>query len=225
MAHRPVAGDTKARLLAAAGPMFAARGYHATSIRHVAARAGVNVAAAHYHFGSKKALYLAVFRAQFADVRARMRAGGATVDEADLARLGRPQLERLLAARASVMTKLLLGPPPGLHGTLMQREMSDPTDALPMIVTEFIGPMMEELKAILHRLAPTLDETGLERAACSVVGQALFFRFSMPAVLQRWRRRAYDRDLVDALATHVAIFSLGGLGAMASARPRRRRRV
>jgi hypothetical protein len=39
MGKEPSPADTKARLLAAAGPMFAARGYHATSIRHLAARA------------------------------------------------------------------------------------------------------------------------------------------------------------------------------------------
>jgi AcrR family transcriptional regulator len=210
--------DTRARLLAAAGPLFAARGYHATSIRQVAARARVNVAAAHYHFGSKKALYVAVFRAQFADVRARMQAGGAAVDEAELARLGRPQLERLLAARTTVMLTMLLGPPPGLHGTLMQREMADPTDALPVIVREFVDPMMAELQAILGRLAPGLDAAALDRAACSVVGQALFYRFTMPVVLQRWKRRAYDTALVDALAAHVTTFSLGGLTATAHAR-------
>ena len=225
MAHAVPAGDTKARLIATAGPLFAERGYHATSIRQVAQRARVNVAAAHYHFGSKRALYLAVFRAHFADVRAQLRAGGASVDAAQLTRLGRPEVERLLAARLSVMLRLLLGPPPGLHGTLMQREMSDATDALPVIVNEFIGPMTDELKAILHRLVPALDDTALEHAACSVIGQALFYRFCMPAVMQRWRRRAYDRALVDTLAAHVTTFSLGGLGAMARSQPGGKRRA
>src|SRR5256885_3785765 len=40
----------------------------------------------------------------------------------------------LLRARIKVMLDLLIGPPPGLHGTLMQREMCDPSEALPVIV-------------------------------------------------------------------------------------------
>ena len=48
--------DTKDRLLDAAQRLFGARGFEATSLRSVTAEAGVNLAAVHYHFGSKEAL-------------------------------------------------------------------------------------------------------------------------------------------------------------------------
>ena len=41
-------------------------------MREIAERAGANVAAGNYHYGSKKALYLEVLRAQFAQVRAEL---------------------------------------------------------------------------------------------------------------------------------------------------------
>ena len=69
-------GGTKDRLLTAAAELFAERGFHRTTVRDIAARARVNVAAGNYHYGSKRALYLAVLRAQFADVRATLRARG-----------------------------------------------------------------------------------------------------------------------------------------------------
>ena len=47
-------GDTKADILDAAERLFAANGYGATSIRSITREAGVNVAAVHYHFGSKE---------------------------------------------------------------------------------------------------------------------------------------------------------------------------
>ncbi len=171
-------GGTKDRLLTAAAELFAERGFHRTTVRDIAARARVNVAAGHYHYGSKRALYLAVLRAQFADVRATLQARGAAVPEGELRGLSRRQLAALLRTRVNVMLDLLIGPPPGLHGTLMHREMCDPSEALPVIVDEFILPMFGEMRAIAARLAPGVERKALERCVYSVVGQALFYRFT-----------------------------------------------
>ena len=202
---------TKDRLLAAAGALFAERGFHATTIRDIAARARVNVAAGHYHFGSKRALYLRVLRAQFAEVRALLRARGATRSESELARLGRTELLALLRARVTVMLDVLLGPPPGVHGTLMQRELCDPSEALPVIVDEFIRPMVREMRDIAAHLEPGLDARALERCVFSITGQALFYRFTMPAMLLMLGRPAYPRDFTRQLAEHITEFSLGGM--------------
>jgi len=201
---------TKDRLLAAASELFAERGFHRTTVRDIAARARVNVAAGNYHYGSKRALYLAVLRAQFADVRATLRARGAAVPEGELGGLSRRQLVALLRARVSVMLDLLIGPP-GVHGTLMQREMCDPSEALPVIVDEFILPMTGEMRSIAARLAPGAERKTVERCVFSVVGQALFYRFSMPAMLRILDVPAYPRGLVRELAAHITEFSLGGM--------------
>jgi AcrR family transcriptional regulator len=50
------------RLLDAAERLFAEEGFHATSLRQITQAAKVNLAAVNYHFGSKQALILAVFR-------------------------------------------------------------------------------------------------------------------------------------------------------------------
>jgi AcrR family transcriptional regulator len=55
-------GQTTERLLDAAEALFAERGLDAVSVRAVNAAAGANVAAVHYHFGSKEALVEAVLR-------------------------------------------------------------------------------------------------------------------------------------------------------------------
>ena len=63
---RPRGGDaveTRRGLLRAAEECFAASGFVGATTRHVAARAGVNVATLHYHFGSKEKLYRAVLDA------------------------------------------------------------------------------------------------------------------------------------------------------------------
>ncbi len=48
--------DTKDRILDTAERLIADQGYSATSLRHIIADAGVNLAAIHYHFGSKEEL-------------------------------------------------------------------------------------------------------------------------------------------------------------------------
>ena len=53
--------DTVSSLLNAAEELFSERGFAETSLRNITSRAGVNLAAVNYHFGSKKALIQAVF--------------------------------------------------------------------------------------------------------------------------------------------------------------------
>jgi AcrR family transcriptional regulator len=53
---------TRQRLLETALGVFAEKGTDGGSMRDIAARAGVNVATAYHHFGSKRELLLAIFR-------------------------------------------------------------------------------------------------------------------------------------------------------------------
>jgi AcrR family transcriptional regulator len=48
--------DTKQKILDTAEKLFGEKGYDATSLRQIIAEAGVNLAAVHYHFGSKEEL-------------------------------------------------------------------------------------------------------------------------------------------------------------------------
>ncbi len=52
--------DTRRRILETALEIFAAEGYEGASTRHLAERAGVNLPAIQYYFGSKEGLYRAV---------------------------------------------------------------------------------------------------------------------------------------------------------------------
>ena len=54
------ATDTKQTILDAAEDLFAEQGYAATSLRQLTGKARVNLAAVHYHFGSKEDLAKAV---------------------------------------------------------------------------------------------------------------------------------------------------------------------
>ena len=79
---RPRDGDpegTKRDILRAAEECFAMSGFVGATTRQVAARAGVNVATLHYHFGNKEKLYRAVLEAAFGCELALPEAGKAPV--------------------------------------------------------------------------------------------------------------------------------------------------
>jgi AcrR family transcriptional regulator len=59
---REAPASTKARILAAAEEVFAAKGFDGASTREIAAHAQVNISSLHYHWESKETLYLAVFQ-------------------------------------------------------------------------------------------------------------------------------------------------------------------
>ncbi len=60
------AADTKARILDAAEARFARDGFDGASLRAITTEAGANLAAVHYHFGSKDDLIQAVFARRLA---------------------------------------------------------------------------------------------------------------------------------------------------------------
>lgn len=206
--------DTRTRLIAAASDLFAGRGFAGTTIRDIAERAGVNVAASNYHFGSKQELYLEVARAQFAQVSARLADRGAVPEDAALARASRAELEGLLAARAETMLEFLLGPPPAPHGAIMQREMCDPSEALPLIIRDFVLPMKDETARILARLAPSVPAREIERCVFSVVAQIFWYRQMLPVLPQLLGVSALPRAFVKQAARHVTRFSLHALAGL-----------
>lgn len=57
--RRPGSPDTRAAILAAAREQFAASGFGGTTIRAIAASAGVDAALVHHYFGSKDDLFVA----------------------------------------------------------------------------------------------------------------------------------------------------------------------
>jgi AcrR family transcriptional regulator len=60
--RRPGAPDTRAEILASARTLFAARGFGSTSVRAIAAEAGVDPALVHHYFGSKDDLFMAALQ-------------------------------------------------------------------------------------------------------------------------------------------------------------------
>lgn len=61
-----IESDCRANLIAAAIPLFAAKGFNGVTVRDVAIATGVNLSMISYYFGGKEGLYAAVLKDQFA---------------------------------------------------------------------------------------------------------------------------------------------------------------
>lgn len=71
---RPDDEDTRTALMTAARALFAEQGYDGASVRAITSRAGANLGAVTYHFGSKEGLYLEVLAGMMSPLRDRITA-------------------------------------------------------------------------------------------------------------------------------------------------------
>jgi AcrR family transcriptional regulator len=200
-----VSQDTKARIIEAAGQVFANKGFEAATVREICQLAHVNLAAINYHFGDKQRLYVeAVKRAHLWRVEqaAMPQWGPETTAETKLADFIRTMLLRLLAADAS-----------SWHTALMMREMSHPNSACEELVAESIRPMFLVLQGILAELVPAeVSEVKRHQIAFSIVGQCLYYRLADPVVRLLVSADEYASYTADTLAAHIRNWTLASLG-------------
>jgi AcrR family transcriptional regulator len=198
--------ETRELILSAAGRIFAKNGFHATTVRQITREAGVNLAAVNYHFHDKQELYVSVLK--------RAHQAAANTAEADHAGTPRQQLR----AFVRMFLAYLLDPKrPQWQGSLIAREMSQPTQALDRLVAESVEPVKQRVQGIVKELVgPGVPESQVNLSCLSIMGQCLHYvhcREMISRLFPDKRRGARD---VDALAEHIYHFSLAGLNAVKS---------
>lgn len=149
--RRPVRPDTKRKLLDSAETLFAARGYHVTSLRAVTRTAKANLAAVHYHFGSKQALLEAVIARRLAPLNAeRQLRLAALPDTAEASSILRAFVEPTLALRDA-------GPGARHFLTLVGRAMVEPDESVRSVFLAQMQGLLEQLFARLSAALPQLS--------------------------------------------------------------------
>jgi AcrR family transcriptional regulator len=214
--------DTKERLLDAAEAVIAREGYRAASLRAITAQAGVNLAAANYHFGSKRGLLSAVLARRLHPFNAARLARIAAV-RAAARREGRlPQVREVLTA--IVEGTLIRGrQAQGIEQffAFIGRSSFDPDLT---VQTAFSGFMRPAFEAMLAALAETLPE--LPREVLSWRLQFVIGAMARVQHLTRQRQAALPRSCRPlqpaALARELASFIEGGIQAPPGARVSRR---
>ena len=156
MAERP--SSTKARIVEAAEQLFAEGGISTTSLRHITARAGVNLAAVNYHFGSRDALIEAVYARRLQPLNVeRLR----KLKELEREVGGRPlTLHQII--RAFIEPVLRISRDPVLGGPLFIRLVGQSyTEGSTRFERFFTGQYRDVLERFAHALAAALPD--LER--------------------------------------------------------------
>jgi len=193
--------QTRARLIEAAREVFSQCGFQGATVREICRRADANVAAVNYHFGSKDGLFDEALN--FAPLRA-LQNSNATADAC-------PKMRLRLFIR-DFMLMLLDEQHASLQCQIMARELADPTPALDKIVTEAIAPLHEYLgKLVGEMTGDAMSAAELRRCVHSIFGQCLFYRHSHPVLQRLHPELRYDRAEIEAIAAHIADFSLAAL--------------
>jgi len=153
--------DTRERILAAAEEEFMARGFASTTLRAITSRAGVNLAAVNYHFGSKDALIEALFRRRLDPMNA---ARIAALDRLEAEAEGRP-LAPAVVIRAFVGESLRMIEDARSGGRnfirLLGRTYTDPAKPIRALIGQLYAPTMERFKAAFEKALPQMPRDEL----------------------------------------------------------------
>ncbi len=208
------ADPTRSSLLAAAGEIFARRGFEAATVAEITKTAGTNVASVNYHFGDKLAFYIEVLRHSLPPPPGVDSEGKTLSAEAQL-KLFIVEFVRTLIGEGR----------PSWCARLMAREIAQPTPALPEVIREVIRPRYERLRAIIgHYLGERPGSERVRFVAHSVIAQCVHWAHAQPVFPHIWPELRLNAPQVERIAEHIADFSLAGLKAMRAAPARKSRR-
>jgi AcrR family transcriptional regulator len=193
--------ETRDRIVAAAGAVFAERGFQRTTIRQITARARVNLAAVNYYFRDKNELYVQVLK------EAKRHVQLVALDESP----GTP--EDRLRGFADRFVRALLDPRrPFWHGRVISMEMSNPTPALGVVIRELTAPFYHKVRSLVgETVEGRASPAELDLLTLSVVGQCVFYVCSRPMVEQLALDLGHASDRIDRIARHVGTFSVAAL--------------
>lgn len=156
--------DTKDRILDAAEALFAQQGFSATSLRSVISEAGVNLAAVHYHFGSREELIRAVFARRFEPINRERLESLTTLEAATGRRAGAAKrLERILEVLLNPLLRAARDHPDEWSSVslLVGRAHTDPDFVVRQILHDQFREVFARFSGALGQCLPDLGEEEL----------------------------------------------------------------
>ena len=148
---------TRQRILDAAERLFAQRGFHGVSIRDITGAAGVDVALANYHFGSKQGLLEAVFTRRAVDLNDERLA----LLDALLANRGRrrPKLEEIIDAFTHpLLDRSARGGPGWKSYFALVAEINNSHELGGVLMTRHFDPVVHRFIQAIRLALPASDE-------------------------------------------------------------------
>jgi AcrR family transcriptional regulator len=199
--------ETRGRIIDAAGPIFAEKGFRDATIREICDVAGVGLASVNYHFRDKRQLYVYVVESAF--------------DAIDRARPmqrqwppGTPAATRLEQWIAGLVHRVVASSKDSWQDRLLTREFHQPTPECEEVLRKRVDAEAAPLDAILVELLPAgADADDGRQFAVSIIAQILIYD-SHRDLVRMLRPEERESDLFDAsrIARYVTRVSLAALG-------------
>lgn len=209
--------ERRQAILDVAEALFAENGIAATSVRSILATAGANVAAVHYHFGSKEKLVEEVFRRR-AEKIANERVRGLKRALADPDKTWR--LERIV--RAFLESGFTGGDTPegaARFARLRARISTEDTELARRLLAECFDASSRQFIAAIATVLPDLDEVAVAWRFHAMLG-VMVYTMANPGRIQKLTNGTCDPsnylDAVDRMVPIVAaMFRQGSSAAIA----------
>lgn len=198
--------DTRTRILCAAGPVFAEKGFRQATVREICHAASVNLASVNYYFGDKERLYIEAVKL----------AHGLRVQQVPLRAWpkGTPPTTKLREFIQTLITRMVGLEEAPWQARLMLREILQPTAACKELVDDYFRPHFDRLLGILDEILPADTPPHRRRQiGFSIVGQCVYYRVAAEVVAMMVPEDELSRNYkVENLTEHIWQFSLAALG-------------
>jgi AcrR family transcriptional regulator len=196
--------DTRQQLMDAAGPLFAERGFRATTVREICDAAKANQAAINYHFRDKENLYIECVRHAASCCMTRVPIPSWAE--------GTPPQQKLRDFVRMFLNRVAVDYDPAWHGQLIMREMLLPTQACVEFVKDYVRPTFAVMREILGAMLPAhVPERQRLLLGFSIVGQILHYRSARPVLIMLVGAETFHSFDVETLTDHITAFSLAAI--------------
>ena len=205
--------STKERILDAAEKLFMERGFVATSMRMITAKAKVNLAAVNYHFGSKEELIKAIFSRRLGPLN---RERIAHLDALEQAAAGKPLTpEQILEAYVSFALHLGRDPLQGgaVFLRLLGRVFAEPPGYMKTFLSEQYRGVVRRFKTAFTRALPHLPEEELVWRMHFMFGVVAYTMAGNDALQLICNYALDDSKSAGAITRHLMPFLVAGLNA------------
>ena len=196
---------TRTKILMAAGPVFARKGYRSATVREICDAAGVNVASVNYYFGDKQKLYSeTVILAR--DLRVQQ-FPNPTWDE------DTPPTQKLHDFITALLHRLVALESEPWQVRLLMREVLQPTETSRQLTEDYFRPFLEIMLTIVDELVGhQLPDFQRTQIVFSILGQCLYYRFLSEITKMMMPPDQFAANFSKSqLANHITEFSLRGI--------------
>src|SRR5688572_2511769 len=205
--------ETRTRILDAAEELFMQHGFEGTSMRLLTAKAGVNLAAVNYHFGSKDALIEALFRRRLDPMNA---ARLAALEKLETEVPGRPlAAEAIIRAFVGESLRMIEDNRSGGRNfiRLLGRTYTEPAKSIRALIGQMYAPTIERYKTALERALPQMPREELVWRMHFMFGTLSYTLAATDAVQLIAGAKPEDRHDARLLEDRLTAFLAAGLAA------------